>query len=287
MIVHQSIADLVRPPVSLVLGMLLLLLASATSCTEPEGTVAKTTPRVVSMSAAANAFVARIGAADLLVPHRPDPAGHVSAGEIVALAPDIVLVSDATRTDAAFLRTLIDARIDLVEFAPHDLADLFALTRTLGTRLVGSNRAHAFEHGITRPLAMVSGTSPTSGRPRVAVVTSLDPPTLAGGHSFAADLVEAAGGDMVTHEIDTPRLELTPGAWRRLAPDLVLVFQTTESEDDLRLATLHSLPTLPHGRPRFVRVALDSANVWRADPAASARALRNVIHPGFDEARTE
>ncbi len=112
---------------------------------------------------------------------------------------------------------------EYVEYAPHNLADVFELCRTLGRRLVGLVGATQFEREITRPLALMTPSSFRQDRPRIAAVTNWAPLELAGGHSFATDLIEIAGGNSVTHGGEEYRLVPDSETWQRLAPELVLV----------------------------------------------------------------
>jgi ABC-type Fe3+-hydroxamate transport system substrate-binding protein len=115
------------------------------------------------------------------------------------------------------------AGAELVEFAPHDLEDVFELCRRVGGQLVGTANALRFETELARPLAQIGGSSFGLARPRVIAVVGLDPLELAGGHSFETDLIEIAGGRSLTHGGDEPRLALRSEQLAEYAPDLILV----------------------------------------------------------------
>jgi len=54
-------------------------------------------------------------------------------------------------------------------------------------------------------------------------VLALEPLEVAGGHSFATDLIELAGGESVTHGTEEPRLVWSPGAFAQAGVELVVV----------------------------------------------------------------
>jgi hypothetical protein len=61
------------------------------------------------------------------------------------LAPDLVLVPELPVGDAGGKPTNRIGDTEYVKFAPHDLEEVFHLSRTLGKRLVGRVRATRFE----------------------------------------------------------------------------------------------------------------------------------------------
>lgn len=237
--------------------------------------------RIVSLSALATHFVTELGVGHLLVgvdakssalpglAHLP----VVDLGRAHNLAPDIVLIPDLVAIDDAAARSLELAGARLVEFAPHDFEDVFALCRGLGAQLVGVASATLFERRISRPLAIIGGISPPLGRARVVAVVGLEPLELAGGHSFQTDLIEIAGGTSVTHGGEESRIAITPGRWDEFSPDLVLVSTTLE----LSLTEREAARSLIPERFRVEFFAFDPETFWLRVPEREAERLRAII----------
>ena len=147
---------------------------------------------------------------------------------------------------------------EYVEYAPHNLTDVFELCRTLGRRLVGLAGATQFEREITRPLALMTPTGFHRTRLRIAAVTNWAPLELAGGHSFATDLIEIAGGNSVTHGGEEYRLAPDSKTWQHLAPELVLVLSreplSSTQQERARMALPPEYPILffPFDPNRFL-----------------------------------
>ena len=244
---------------------------------------------IVSLSPLATRFVVALGGAPKLVGvdavSAADPGlealpriGLRTAG---VLAPDLVLLPEGVPASDPDRRALEQGGATVVEFAPHDLEDLFALLRTVGPRIVGEVRAREFEVGIARPLAAIGGSSFGSDRPRVLGIVSLDPPVAAGGHSFETDLIEIAGGQSATHGGEDPRLALDDALLARLAPDLLLVITPEAPTSESAVAALD--PWSRHVDTRVFPVRAET--FWLEEGQESARRLRALIAAGFGERR--
>jgi ABC-type hemin transport system substrate-binding protein len=237
--------------------------------------------RIVSLSALATHFVTELGVGHLLVGVDAESSAlpglaHLPAVDLESahsLAPDIVLIPDIVAADDAAVRSLELVGARLVEFAPHDFEDVFALCRGLGAQLVGVASATLFERRIARPLALVGGISPPLGRARVVAVVSLEPLELAGGHSFQTDLIEIAGGTSVTHGGDDLRIKMSPERWDEFSPDLVLVSTPVE----LSLAGREAARSVIPDRFRVEFFAFDPETFWLQKPEQEAERLRVII----------
>jgi ABC-type hemin transport system substrate-binding protein len=238
---------------------------------------------VVSLAPAATEFVVALDATDRLVgvdavSQRNPALGALPVvadlADAAGLAPDVVLVSQLPGASATAAQELRRAGIEVIEFAPHDLADAFELCRGFGARLVGTATASLFERDISRALAEIGGSSFGQPRPRVLALVGPAPFQIAGGHSFATDLIEIAGGQSVTHQSEEWRIasadaELWP------APDLVLFIGTAPPTEDERWDALVDLPPAP----RVEFLAFDAQLRWALDSVEAARRLRTVIEP--------
>ena len=104
---------------------------------------ASVAPAVVSLSPGATRFVEALGAGDRLIGVDPissqalsgKPLPEVDLLGALQLGPDLILVDALPRPakEAQFS----SGPAEYVEFAPRNLEELFALSRTLGRRLVG------------------------------------------------------------------------------------------------------------------------------------------------------
>jgi ABC-type Fe3+-hydroxamate transport system substrate-binding protein len=237
-------------------------------------------PAVVSLSPGATRFVEALGAKHRLVGVDPissqalsgKPLPEVDLQAALQLGPDLILVGELPRSAEG--GPFSSSPAEYVEFAPHNLEELFALSRTLGRRLVGSARATRFELEIARPLALIGGTPFGGEKPRVAAVLGLAPTRLAGGHTFATDAIEIAGGTSVTHEANlNENFEPSDEDWLRLAPDLVLVLSAEEMPAE---AKRDARSALPSDYPvRFF--VFDSASFWSDGPAQTTARLKSFL----------
>ncbi len=239
--------------------------------------------RVVSLSPLATRFVARIGAGDRLVAADADSlrlrelAGLpvvVDLAGALPLAPDLVLVPQAPSPGDPAAAALHRRGARVAEFAPHDLEDVIALVRDVGTGLVGATEAERFQAAFSRPLARIGGTSGAPTRPRVVAVVSFDPLVIAGGHSFETDLIEIAGGTSVTHPGEEPRLAIAADRWAGLAPDLILVIGAPPASQRDEQALRNALPPGPE-----VAFFSFDPSFWLDASDEPARRLRAVIEP--------
>ncbi len=235
---------------------------------------------IVTLSPRATGFVIEIGAGHQLVGVDSDSRSLIGLDSVAivdleslrSIAPDLVLVPRLP-SDQERIRDLRSEGIRLVEFAPHDMEDVYALCRGLGAELVGVAAATLFERRISRPLALVAGRSPPTGRPRIVALVGVDPPELAGGHSFETDLIEVAGGSSATHGGEDTRIEYTPELLRELAPDLVLVttnLPATEAQID------HANAVVPD---EFQVAYFDFVRdtFWLRQPVKDAERLRALL----------
>jgi len=238
-------------------------------------------PAVVSLSPNATRFVEALGAQGLLVGVDPAssqslsgrPLPEVDLQGALQLVPDLILVDELPHPKPTEQPSSGSA--EYVEFAPDSLEELFALSRTLGKRLVGPARATRFELDIARPLARIGGAPFEGDKPRVAAVLGLAPTRLAGGHSFATDAIEIAGGTSVTHEANQNEdFEPNDEDWLRLAPNLLLVLSAEElprhTQRDVRSA-------LPPEYPVLFFSSFDSEAFWSEEPVQTVTRLRSLL----------
>ena len=237
---------------------------------------------VVSLSPLATRFVLAIAAGSRLVAVDAESARIEAVAELPAvdlagaleLDPELVLVPELPDAAHPGVAALAQRGGRVAAFAPHDLEDVAALVRDVGSQLVGAAQAGRFEAELSRPLARIGGSSRGQPRPRVAAVVSFDPFVIAGGHSFETDLIEIAGGHSVTHPGEEPRLAIGADQWKELAADLVLVIAD-------RPASPHAERALRNALPPGVEVAFFSFDpaFWLTASAEPAQRLRALVEP--------
>lgn len=241
-------------------------------------------PRIVSVSPLATRFLRELGAGDRIValdgseaPASPGqdgaplaPPAHLA--DLVAVEPDYVFVP-ALPDDQAELVPLQAAGIRVVEFAPHSLEDVMALLYGIGAEIVGEDGAVAFERRLLRPVALIAGQSSPFDRLRVLALVGVDPPEIAGGHSFETDLIEIAGGSSLTHGGSDVRQPIDGEKLSQWKPDLVVVMTDGElrpADQDRALEFVGEIAPvvfLPYARETF----------WLEEPAREAARLREAI----------
>jgi ABC-type hemin transport system substrate-binding protein len=242
--------------------------------------------RVVSLQPAASAFALELGAGSALIGVDPESARLPGLGalpivaleEVPELRPDLVLVPGLPPRDAPILDDLRAVGSDVVEVAPRDYDDVFALCRDLGVRLAGPDRAADFENALGRELAVLAAASHGRPRPRVAAVLGTEPLELASAHSFATDLIELAGGTSTTHDHAQPAPPTTPAELAASAPDLVLVVSSAPMTEPARAAAR----SLLGGTAPVEFFVLDMERFWVRDGSDAVRRLRALIEPLAD-----
>ncbi len=249
-------------------------------------------PRVVSLSPLATRFlrelgvgtriVALDGASDGTSNRQADTPDQRTADldELVRLEPDYVFLP-ALPDDQAELTDLEASGARVVAFAPHDLEDVMALLRGVGVELVGEEGATTFERRLLRPVALVAGQSSPTDRLRVIALVGIDPPEIAGGHSFETDLIEIAGATSLTHGGDDNRRPIDRESLAKLTPDLVVVMTDGElgpADQDRALAFVGELAPV-------VFFAFARETFWLEEPARDAARLRESI-VALERART-
>ena len=251
---------------------------------DPSQPIAPTGPRIVSLSSRATRFLVALGAGPMIVA-LDGPTERAFADESRAPDARAPRLADLVRLDPdyVFLPALPDDQSDLAEleasgtrviaFAPHNLEDVMALLHGVGTDLVGEEGATAFERRYLRPVALIAGQSSPYDRLRVLALVGVDPPEIAGGHSFETDLIEIAGASSLTHGGSDIRQPIDRENLAKRTPDLVVVMTDGEiapADQDRALEFVGEIaPVL------FFSYARET--FWLEEPARDAARLRKSI----------
>jgi len=258
--------------------------ALALGCPGPEESgpsaappAASRAPRIVSLTPLATRFLVELGVAPQLVAVDAVSRGlqGVDDMQVATLEtayhfdPDLVLLP-ALPDDVRSLSVLEGVGARVIQFAPHDLEDVFALCRSVAGPLVGEDAATAFERRIARPLSLIAGEASPDDRPRILALVSIDPPEIAGGHSFETDLIEIAGGSSITHGSDDNRRPIDTAGLESLAPDRVVVMTSqplSAADEDRALRLVDGVAPVDFFQ-------FERETFWLDEPADDAARLR-------------
>lgn len=146
---------------------------------------------------------------------------------IVALKPDVVLVSTASQLES-FTRVLEENRISVFVTNPKDLDGVFGNLRLLG-ELFGTQRLADDTVGRLRQRLKEIESFPRYGTERVFVQISKEPLFTIGKESFLTKLIELADGVSVTADVETAYPKLSPEAAAALDPDVIILSDSSDN----------------------------------------------------------
>ena len=219
--------------------------------------------RVVSLAPNLTEIVFAVGAGDRLVGRTsycdfPPEAKtiaevgdtlHPSLERIIALKPQVVLVSTASQLEA-FTRQLQDHDIAVFVTDPHDLNGVFHSIEQIGDIVGAAERAKDVSGELKRRVMVVARKLHTAPPVRVFYQLSAEPLYTAGKDAFVNDLIQFAGGISVTADV--------PGAWPKFSAEAALatkpdaiILPTGGSMGDNNTAVVDALkrsPAVLHGR---------------------------------------
>lgn len=138
---------------------------------------------------------------------------HPSIERIIALRPQVVLVSTASQLEA-FTKQLNDQGIAVYVSDPHDLDGVFQSIARLGELLNQSSATQTLLSELRSRTDAVANAVKTATPVTVFYQVSAQPLYTAGRDSFVTDLIKHAGGKSVTAEV--------PGAWPKFSAESAL-----------------------------------------------------------------
>jgi iron complex transport system substrate-binding protein len=198
--------------------------------------------RVVSLAPSATEDVFSVGAGDRLVGvttfcNYPDEARSIAKiGDtmnpnmetIVALKPDVVLVSTASQVEA-FTRTLEENRIAVYVLDPTTLNDVFNSLERLAALLGTTDRLAKVVPDLRKRAADVELKAGSVAKSKVFVQISREPLFTIGKTAFLNDVIARAGGLSVTADVETAFPKLSKETASALDPDVIIL---SDSEDN-------------------------------------------------------
>lgn len=172
-----------------------------------------------------------------------------SAERIIALRPQLVLVSTASQLEA-FTRQMAEQNIPIYVTDPHDLEGVFRTIKSIGDLLGESAGASKLISELRARADAIAASVKAEPPVRVFFQVSREPLYTAGRDSYITDVIRRAGGTSVTAEV--------PGAWPRYSDEAALAAQpeaivmaTADSmnKDEMRIvAALNNSPAAKNGR---------------------------------------
>jgi iron complex transport system substrate-binding protein len=138
---------------------------------------------------------------------------HPSIERIIALRPQLILVSTASQLEA-FTRQLEEQNIAVYITDPHDLEGVFQSIAAIGELVDERERAAALVNSLRARTASIEERVRKEKPLSVFYQLSAEPLYTAGRDSFITDLVRRAGGLSVTADV--------PGAWPRYSNEAAL-----------------------------------------------------------------
>lgn len=183
--------------------------------------------RIVSLAPNLTEIVYAVGAGDRLVGDTtycdyPEPAKnvakvgdtmHPSIERIIALKPQIVLISTASQLEA-FTKQLDEQKIAVYVTNPRSLDELFRSIETLGDLFGNHDRASKLVGDLRKRSAAVEAVAKTAKPVRVFYQVSDSPLYTIGSDAYLTDLIRRAGGVSVTGDV--------PGAFPRYSDEAAL-----------------------------------------------------------------
>lgn len=164
---------------------------------------------------------------------------------IVALRPEVVLVTTASQVQAAMPQ--FEARgIQVFVMEPDSIEAVLRNIRQLGEIFGTSETANAKAAEIEKRFAAIAAETDEAARPGVFVQVSREPLFTAGKDSFITEVIERAGGRSVTADVPTAYPNLSKETALVLAPDVIILSASDGNRE--ANAVFASSPALKNGR---------------------------------------
>ncbi len=203
---------------------------------------------------------------------------HPSIERIIALRPQVVLVSTASQLEA-FTKQLNDQRIAVYVTDPHDLEGVFRSIANLGELLNQTSATQTLLIDLRSRSSAVENAVKSATPVTVFYQVSARPLYTAGRDSFVTDLIKRAGGKSVSAEV--------PGAWPRYSAESALaarpeaiILPTGGSMGDANSTVDEHLKNSPAVINRRV-YKINDDHLSRPGPrsVAGLEALARALHP--------
>ncbi len=218
--------------------------------------------RVVSLAPNLTESIFAVGAGDRLVGvttfcNYPEQAKSITKigdtmnpnmESIVALKPDIVFVSTASQIES-FTKTLDANGIAVYVTNPMSLddvvKDLFALSEILGNSENSGVLAN-FVPELKREINGFRERMKNETKVRVFVQISKEPLFTIGKQSFLNEVIDVAGGESVTNEVESAYPKLSKETALALSPDVIILSESDDNREPNEV--FRNSPAVKNGR---------------------------------------
>ncbi len=202
-----------------------------------------------------------------------------SLERIVALAPDLVIISTATQLEM-FAKRLIEIGVPVYVVKANRLEDVLATLRHLGDVTGDVRAAEALTRSLQARIERVVERTRTLPRPRVLLVVQRDPLIVAGREAFLTDLVEKAGGRSITADAQREWTLYSLESVLARAPEVIVIpSHETQSRHlpNLQWSALADTPALRNKRVYTINADL----LMRPGPrlVEGLEELARLLHP--------
>ncbi|MEP7212858.1 MAG: cobalamin-binding protein [Acidobacteriota bacterium] len=151
-----------------------------------------------------------------------------NAERIIALRPQVVLVSTASQLEA-FTKTLADQKIAVFVTNPNSLDGVLKNLEQFGEIFGTLDKANVLVGELRSRADAVEAGNSTQTPVRVFIQISREPLYTIGKNSFLTEIVRRAGGDVVTKDVEKAFPVLSKETALALAPDAIIL---SDSEDN-------------------------------------------------------
>jgi iron complex transport system substrate-binding protein len=198
--------------------------------------------RVVSTAPSVTENVFAVGAGDRLIGvttfcNYPEEAKSIAKiGDtlnpnietIVALKPDVVLVSSASQLEN-FAQVLADNSIAVYVTDPATLDDVFKNIKRLGDLFGTQERVEQMLPDLKRRVGEIWAKVRDERKVRVFVQISREPLFTIGKDSFLNNVIIKAGGESVTADVASAYPKLNPEAAMAMMPDAIIISESPDN----------------------------------------------------------
>lgn len=196
--------------------------------------------RIITLTCSNTEIVCALGCADSLVGvddysdypaevvsrlPRVGPDLDIDIDKVAALEPDLVLASLTVPGHEKVLEGLAAAGLPFIAPDPVSLEDIYRDVREIAARLGVEERASTVVEEMRRqiPSPRRNGDNGHSGSPRILLQWWPRPVIAPGKHSWATELIEAAGGVNPLGEEEVKSRPLSDAEVRELDPDAMVI----------------------------------------------------------------
>ncbi len=200
---------------------------------------------------------------------------------VIALRPDVVLVSTASQLEA-FSRSLEEQAIAVFVTSPNAIEDIYRSIEMIGKILGTEDRAQDLTDELRMRAASVRGEPPSEQPPKVFVQIDKDSLYTVGKDSYITEIVAVAGGLSATAQLATAYPNISREAAIAMNPDVILISESEgnrEPNDGFK-----NSPAVKNGKvfkidadllsrpgPRFIIALEQLAENLRTNPKESLR----------------